>query len=100
MEPEDSLPCSQKPSTGPYPEPDRSSPHHPILSLSKIYFNIAHPSYVLVFLVVSFLLAFPPVSYMHSSSAEKDNVTLNTWERKFLRKMWANKRARDLENQN
>jgi hypothetical protein len=33
MEPEDSLPCSQEPSTGPYPEPDQSNPYHPILSL-------------------------------------------------------------------
>jgi hypothetical protein len=32
-EPEGSSPCSQEPSTGPYPEPDRSSPYHPILSL-------------------------------------------------------------------
>jgi hypothetical protein len=30
MEPEGSLPCSQGPSTGPYPEPDQSNPHHPI----------------------------------------------------------------------
>jgi hypothetical protein len=35
MEPEGSLPCSQEPSTGPYPEPDRSSPYHPILSLLR-----------------------------------------------------------------
>jgi hypothetical protein len=44
-------------------------PVHTIPSyLSKIYFNIVYPTYVLVFLVVSFLLAFPPISYMSSSS--------------------------------
>jgi hypothetical protein len=32
-EPEGSSPCSEEPSTGPYPEPVRSSPYHPILSL-------------------------------------------------------------------
>jgi hypothetical protein len=29
MEPEGSLPCLQGPSTGPYPEPDQSSPYQP-----------------------------------------------------------------------
>jgi hypothetical protein len=33
MEPEGSLPCSQEPSTGPYPEQDQASPYHLILSL-------------------------------------------------------------------
>jgi hypothetical protein len=33
LEPEGSIPCSQKPSTGPYPEPYPSNPLHPILSL-------------------------------------------------------------------
>jgi hypothetical protein len=33
MEPEGSLPHSQEPFIDPYPEPDHSSPHHPILFL-------------------------------------------------------------------
>jgi hypothetical protein len=46
MKHEGSIPCSQEPSSGTYPEPDPSSPHHPILSLSlsKIHFNIVHAS--------------------------------------------------------
>jgi hypothetical protein len=33
MEPEGSLPCSQKPTIGPHPEPDESSPHPHVLFL-------------------------------------------------------------------
>jgi hypothetical protein len=36
MELEDSLLCSQEPSTGPYPEPDQFSPYHPILRSNLI----------------------------------------------------------------
>jgi hypothetical protein len=67
MEPEGSLPSSQELSNCTYPEPDQSSPHHPIVSLNG-------PSYcyistdVLAFLVVSFLLAFLPITYTRSSS--------------------------------
>jgi hypothetical protein len=39
MEPVGSLPCSQEPSTGPYPEPNQFNLYHPILS--KIH--IVHP---------------------------------------------------------
>jgi hypothetical protein len=42
MEPEGSLSRSQEPSTGPYPEPDRSSPYHPILSLRSILILFTH----------------------------------------------------------
>jgi hypothetical protein len=62
MEPGGSLPHSQEPSTGPYPWLDQPSPHHPILSW---YYPT---TLVFDFLVVSFLLAFPPISYMRSSS--------------------------------
>jgi hypothetical protein len=33
----DSLPCPQEPSIGLYPEPDRSSPYHPIRCLKDIF---------------------------------------------------------------
>jgi hypothetical protein len=35
MEHEVSLPCSQEPSTGPYPEPDQSKPYHLIITLKN-----------------------------------------------------------------
>jgi hypothetical protein len=41
MELEGSLPCSQGPSTGPYPEPDQSSSYHPNLSKSEALFVIS-----------------------------------------------------------
>jgi hypothetical protein len=31
MEPDSSLPCSQGPAAGPYPEPDASNPYLPIV---------------------------------------------------------------------
>jgi hypothetical protein len=58
MEPEGSIPISQELSTCSYPEPDQSSLHH----------SIPPPTYVLVFLVVSFPLAFSPIIYTCSSS--------------------------------
>jgi hypothetical protein len=35
MEPKGSLPSSQEPSTGPYPEPDQSNRYYPIRSLLR-----------------------------------------------------------------
>jgi hypothetical protein len=40
MEPEASLPCSQKPATGPYPEPAKSSSPHRSLHLNVILVKI------------------------------------------------------------
>jgi hypothetical protein len=41
-EPEGSSPCSQEPSNGPYPQPVRSSPYPPILSLRSILILPTH----------------------------------------------------------
>jgi hypothetical protein len=43
MKHEVSLPCSQQPVTGPYPEPDESSPHTPTL-FPNIRCSIIFPS--------------------------------------------------------
>jgi hypothetical protein len=43
MEPEGSLPCSQEPSTGSYPEPDLISPYHSI-HISKTHFSTVRPA--------------------------------------------------------
>jgi hypothetical protein len=68
IEPEGSLLCSQEPSTGPYPKPDRSSPYNPIRSLSKIYFNTVRSTYLytgifqvcyLGLLIILWLFLFP-----------------------------------------
>jgi hypothetical protein len=62
MEREGSIPNSQELSICPYPEPDQSSPRHSIPPLQR------PTTYVLVFLVASFPLAFPPTTYTLSSS--------------------------------
>jgi hypothetical protein len=46
MEPEGSLLHSQEPSTGSYPEPDQSSPHHPNLPLLQNMTEINSGVYV------------------------------------------------------
>jgi hypothetical protein len=42
MERERSLQCSKEPSTGPYHEPDESSPHRPILLLYEPFFSLLY----------------------------------------------------------
>jgi hypothetical protein len=71
IEPEGLLPCSQEPSTGPYPEPDQSNPHHPILILST-HLHLGLPSGRLpsgfpiniryAFIFSPFVLHAPPIS--------------------------------------
>jgi hypothetical protein len=70
MKPESSLPCSQEPSAGPYPEPEQSNPiqsipSHPI-SLRSVLILSTHLRHGLPSGL--FLLVFPPISYMHASS--------------------------------
>jgi hypothetical protein len=60
MEPESSLPCSQQPSTDFYPD----SVHITPTNCSIIHSNFYPPTYAYVF---SFILTFPPKSYMHAT---------------------------------
>jgi hypothetical protein len=51
MESEGSLPCSQRPASSPYPEPDESSPYHAILSndinsTSRYYAFMGHSRFL------------------------------------------------------
>jgi hypothetical protein len=47
MKPRGSLPCSQEPSNGPYPEPNRSSPYHLRLCLLSVLFPSGFPTNLL-----------------------------------------------------
>jgi hypothetical protein len=57
---------SQEPSPVPNPKPQQSRPHHLILSLQDPSWHYP-PTYVSVFLVICFLLAFPPITDIISS---------------------------------
>jgi hypothetical protein len=41
MEPDASLPLSQDPTTGPYPEPDETSPHFPLRYILTLPFHLS-----------------------------------------------------------
>jgi hypothetical protein len=56
MEPDDSLSCSQEPSTGPYPEPDQSSPYHPILFPLDRIMNKLNPVYTIIHTISTALI--------------------------------------------
>jgi hypothetical protein len=67
IEPVGLLHHSKELSTSPFPESDKSSPYHSNESIQDpSYYHL--PTYVLIFLVVFFPLAFPSITYMRSSS--------------------------------
>jgi len=58
MGPENSLPCSQEPATGPHPEPAESSPVHTVTHYSYHYPNIEIWVLQIVFFLQVFRLRF------------------------------------------
>jgi hypothetical protein len=66
MESKGLLPCSQEPSTSPYPKPDESYPYHPIQILWFILITSSH--------LHPGLPNGPPKSYMHSSSTPRPYI--------------------------
>jgi hypothetical protein len=44
MEPDISLSCSQEPATGPYPQPDETSPHSHIILVKDPFYTILPPT--------------------------------------------------------
>jgi len=68
MEPEGSLLCSQGPTTGYYPEPDKPSPHPPILFPLDIFQSYYLSIHAYVFQVIFSLQVFQPKYCMNFSS--------------------------------
>jgi hypothetical protein len=56
MEPEGPLPCSQEPFTGPYPEPNQSSPYHPILSFQDVIIHFINVKPIVILKIPLFTL--------------------------------------------
>jgi hypothetical protein len=91
MEPEGSIPCSQEPSTGPYPEPYQSNPLHSIPSyLSKIHFKPIIITIIIQILILHILKE--PVGYIFNVWAKYDHsgiiVPESDWKKYVTKGCW------------
>jgi hypothetical protein len=77
MEPEGSIPNSQELSTCSYLEPDQSSPYHPIPPLQDPSYYYP-PTYVLVFLAVSFPPSIVSQHFMEPEGSIPNSQELST----------------------
>ena len=85
MDSEGSLPCSQKPVTGNYPEPEESNPHTHFLLGMPIYFSL---SFLIKILYAFVGLVGTHISYFVLCSGQNSECThtnLSIYERPKMR---------------
>jgi hypothetical protein len=80
MKPEGSLQCLQEPANGTYPEPDQSSPYHPVICAQTLFFlDFVHrPDFSLVFRKIRTMdkVRKPNISVCYTPSSEPYSIYL------------------------
>jgi hypothetical protein len=67
MEPEGSLPCSQQPATGPYPESDKSNLHPPKPISMKYILILSSHLYLIIIIIIIIIIITMEIMFFVST---------------------------------